>query len=53
MKYIYKTTDGAKTWNLDFSLDRFHRVTTLAARDGKVWGFGISPFGDFVVKYVP
>jgi hypothetical protein len=52
-EYIYKTTDGAKTWNLDFSLDRFQRVTTLAAKDGKVWGFGISPFGDFVVKYVP
>ena len=52
-EYIYKTTDGAKTWNLDFSLDRFHRVTTLAAKDGKLWGFGISPFGDFVVKYVP
>ena len=52
-EYIYKTTDGAKTWNLDFSLDRFHRVTTLAARGGKVWGFGISYFGDFVVKYAP
>lgn len=52
-EYIYKTTDGAKTWTLEFSLDRYQRVTNLFAKNGKVWGFGIGFFGDFVVKYEP
>jgi hypothetical protein len=34
--YIYKTTDGGNTWNIDFALDRFHYIYTMCKNNNKV-----------------
>ena len=52
-EYIYKTTDGGITWNMDFALDRYHRVQAMCAKNGKVWAFGSGISGQFMVKYTP
>lgn len=53
--YIYKTTDGGLTWNIDFALDRFHYVYTMCTKNNKVWavGEGTSSHKNFVVKFNP
>lgn len=39
-EYIYKTTDGGKTWTTDFVMDPDHIITAFFARGNEIWAVG-------------
>ena len=54
-RYIYKSTDGGKKWNVDFGLDRFQYVDAMCTKNRKVWvvGHESNQHKTFTLKYVP